>query len=83
MYISTTARVVKPYVFPTQICVAPAYSLGIPAITLYRVLRAYVRLADEVGSAAYWGKLSRWDFITHGALNAFATWVGDCLLVSS
>jgi hypothetical protein len=83
MFISTTAHVGKPFDFPTQICVAPAYSLGIPAINLYRVLRAYVWLADEVGPAAYWGNLSRWDTITHGTLNAFTTWVGDCLVVSS
>jgi hypothetical protein len=83
MYISTTAHVGKPFDFYTQISVGPAYSLEIPAINLYRVLRAYVWLADEVGPAAYWGNLSRWDTITHEVLNAFTTWVGDGLIVSS
>jgi hypothetical protein len=52
------------------------------AINLYRVLRAYVWLAEEVGTAAYLGNLERWDNIAHDTLNAFMTWVGDCLVVS-
>jgi hypothetical protein len=51
------------------------------AINLYRVLRAYVWLADAVGPAAYLANLSRWDFVAHNVLSTFTTWVGDCLVV--
>jgi len=51
------------------------------AINLYRILRAYVWLVDEVGPAAYLGNMERWDTITHDALNAFTTWIGDCLVI--
>ena len=53
----------------------------IQAINLYRVLQAYVWFVGEVGPAAYLGNMERWDTITHDALNAFMTWVGDCLVV--
>lgn len=47
------------------------------------MLNGYVWLADSVGPAQYFGDLGRWETITHDALNAFITWVGDFLVVRS
>jgi hypothetical protein len=77
MFISITAHVGKPIV-PCQITIA---LIRFSAINLYRMLRGYVWLADSVGPTVYWENLSRWDNITHGALNMFTTLVGDCVIV--
>jgi hypothetical protein len=58
-----------------------SYAL-ISALNLYRVLGAYVWLSAEISPAIYLGNMERWDTIAHDALNAFTTWVGDCLVVS-
>lgn len=54
----------------------------LPAINLYRLLRGYVWLAADPGPDVYFTDLTRWDNITHDAINAIMTWIGDSLVVS-
>ena len=77
MFMTATAHIGEPPI----ILRGTLRSSLIQAINLYRVLQAYVWLAKEVGPAAYLGNMGRWDAITHDALNAFMTWIGDCLVV--
>ena len=46
------------------------------------MLRAYVWLADEIGTAAYLENFASWDTITHDVLSTVVTFLGDYLVVS-
>ncbi|KAF9465428.1 hypothetical protein BDZ94DRAFT_1253773 [Collybia nuda] len=51
------------------------------ALSLYRLIQAYVWLQDSVGPASYFFDNKRWDHLAHGIIICTMTWLGDALVI--